>query len=96
MKKLVLALLFTLPCYVLLAQNVKVIPASTNPSAKKEATIEYNPGSTSVKHDAASSSSHKKVKCVPGCNNRKHCITKTESSQNPPHSDEKAIETSKK
>lgn len=97
MKKLVLALLLTLPFGVLLAQDVRVIPASTNPSAKKEATIEYTPAAPAVKQDAESKDTHKKVKCVPGCSDRKQCIRKTSSSsKNPPATDEKAIETSKK
>jgi len=96
MKKLVLALLLTLPFGVLFAQDVKVIPAAMNPSAKKEATIEYNPATSVVKHDE-SSANKKKVKCVPGCSDRKQCIRKTASSKNPPYtSEEKMAETSKK
>ena len=96
MKKLVLALLFTLPFGILFAQDVKVIPASTNPTAKKEATIEYTPAAPAVKHDE-STANKKKVKCVPGCTDRKQCIRKTSSSKNPPNTqEEKTTEAYKK
>ena len=100
MKKLLLALLFALPFQVLLAQNVKVIPASMNSSAKKEAAVDYNPASPTVKPDAEKSDSKgKKVKCVPGCSDKKQCIKKTSSSKNSPppfNSEEKTSESSKK
>lgn len=97
MKRLLLSLLFTLPFQVLLAQNAKVIPASMNSSAKKEAVDEYKPMSPSVKNDAENTGSKKKVKCVPGCRDKKQCVKKASYSQNPPvNSEEKTTETTKK
>ncbi|SRR5258706_303071 len=98
MKKLILSILFTLPFYALLAQDVKVIPAAMNPSAKQEATVDYNPPAPAVKTDAEHSGANKKnVKCVPGCSGKKQCVKKTSSSQSLPiHSEEKTSESSKK
>ncbi len=77
MKKLVLALLLTLPFQILLAQSVKVIPASMNSTAKKEAAVEYTPASPQVKPQTETTDAKgKKVKCVPGCSGRKQCIKK--------------------
>ena len=99
MKKLVLALLFTLPFQVLLAQNAKVIPASMSSTAKKEAAIEYNPTSPQVKtEEEATDSKGKKVKCVPGCSGKKQCVKKAsaKSSSPPAGTEVKASETIKK
>jgi hypothetical protein len=85
MKKLVLALLFTLPFQVLLAQNVKVIPASMSSTAKKEAAVEYTPESPKVKSQGEHTDAQgKKVKCVPGCCNKKQCIKKASAKNSPP------------
>jgi hypothetical protein len=98
MKKLVLALLFSLPFQILLAQNAKVIPAAMNSSAKKEATIEYNPASPHVKSETESSDAKgKKVKCVPGCSGKKQCVKKASSAKNPTEAtEEKTSETTRK
>src|SRR6476660_891763 len=98
MKRLLLTLTLIFALHILHAQNARAIPASTNPSAKKEATIEYNPIAPAVKSGAETSGSKgKKVKCVPGCSGRKQCIRKTSSAQNPPaNSEEKASESQKK
>ena|SRR5687767_9679231 len=99
MKKLVLALLFTLPFQVLLAQNAKVIPASMNSTAKKEAAVEYNPASPNVKTETETTDAKgKKVKCVPGCSDKKQCVKKASTKNSPPPSatQAKASETIKK
>ncbi len=98
MKKLLLSLLFTLPFQVLLAQNAKVIPASMNPSTKKEAAADYYPSSPAVKANAEHPDAKKRnVKCVPGCSGKKQCVKKTSSSKNSPIiSEEKTSESSKK
>jgi hypothetical protein len=99
MKKLLLALLFTIPFQVLLAQNAKVIPASMNSSAKHEATVDYNPPAPTLKTDSVSENSDKKnknVKCVPGCSGKKQCVKKTSSTKNAPaNTEEKTAQTSK-
>ena len=83
---------------MLLAQNAKVIPAAMNSSAKKEATIEYNPASPHVKTETDNSDAKgKKVKCVPGCSGKKQCVKKASSAKNPAEAtEERTSETSRK
>ena len=102
MKKLVLAILFTLPFQIMLAQSVKVIPASMSSTAKKEAADEYNPASPQVKPETTTTTTtttkDKKVKCVPGCSGKKQCVKKASAKTSPPPAatQAKASETIKK
>ena len=100
MKKLLVSLLFTIPFQVLIAQNVKVIPAGMNSTAKQEATDDYKPVSPVIKSDSLpenTSHGRKTVKCVPGCSSKKQCVKKASASKELPlNSEEPEAESSKK